>query len=75
VFDPVHFANTGDIKIVKILWFFIEDPDDVDPSLWPPDFDDKFDVLGVLINTTGSFDGSNDPAGPGTFLQTAILIR
>lgn len=75
VFDPAHFAATGEIKIAKILGYFIEDPDDVDPSLWPPDFDDKFDVLGVLINVPGMFDGSNAPAGPGTFLQTAILIR
>jgi hypothetical protein len=83
VFDPEWFAQTGEVKISKILGFFIECVNEakadcspeVDPSLYPPDFDPKWDVLGVLINVPGMYSGSHAAAGPGTFAQTVRLIR
>jgi hypothetical protein len=85
VYDPAEFAASDQksVKISKILGFFVECVNEakadcenpVDPSDYPPDFDPKFDVLGILINVPGLYSGSKGPAGPGTFLQTVILVR
>ena len=85
VFDPEYFYNTGDVKITKILGYFVEcvneakadctHPVDEDDYPVGVNFDPKFDILGILINVPGIFSGGFGPAGPGTFLQTVILIR
>jgi hypothetical protein len=85
VYSPAAFYGTDgkNVVISKILGFFVECvntaktgcTNPVDPSDYPPGFDPKFDLLGVLINVPGMYTGSKGPAGPGTFLQTVILIR
>jgi hypothetical protein len=83
VYDVAHFYSTGEIKIAKILGFFVECVNEakadcehpVDSSDYPPNFDPKFDLLGVLINVPVLWNGSKGAAGPGAFGQTVVLIR
>jgi hypothetical protein len=83
VFDPAWYAQHGEVKISKILGFFVECVNEakadcdhpVDEDDYPDDFDPKFDILGVLINVPGMFNGGKGAAGPGTFAQTVVLIR
>ena len=74
LFDPAYYQSTGQVRIVNIVGFFVEDPNRAYNP--PPYFDPKFDVVGVLFNTSGLYDrgkGSIDPNA--SFAKVIMLVR
>ena len=74
IFDPAYYAQTGQVKIVNIVGFFVEDPD---KAVNPPGyFEPKFDVIGVLFNTSVLFDGGKGSVDTNAaFGKVVMLVR